>query len=325
MPKHIATVLLATTDPSVAATIPEDQFQILEASTTLGIARALLQKPILIVADLDAIPEAGNVSRQVILSAFESLAAQSAAVIVTSTEFLAGREQRLGEALMAGGERTGIHYLTPRVAIFTNFCGGVGKTTLSLALAGAFRKATGLPAALVEAGVGASSFDARIGKHNSLYDIVTQGSEAQRWRDVDVYPSDTWGAEMLAADGRVQAALQQICHNHTLTVADTFPTNPLWKYLLELASDVIVVAASRPDALAQTEAILQRLNEETASLNPRPHVHVILNQVRTLGERIAAGQVAASVNFNEHRADQLVGTLAEPLLGLLYPGWTQKR
>ena len=317
--KQLPIVLLATRNAEVISSFPDDQFQALEANTTIGLANAILKNPVLIVADLDTVLEAGNLALQVVRTTLDNL---SQNMVISSAQFLAEPQRYIGEALMAGGQRSGIRFMPPRVVMITNYCGGVGKTTLSLALARAFRKDSGLPAAIVEAGVGGSSLNARIGQHTSLYDVVTQNAKAQEWSGVSVYPCDTWEAETLAADERIQAALQAIAHENTVTVFDTFPTNPLWKWTIEMATDVIVVATPRPDALAQAEVVLRRLAEETSALDPKPRIHLVLNQVQTLGERLSmARRASALVEFDQRRADWLDGVLAKPLVELLYPGW----
>ena len=80
-----------------------------------------------------------------------------------------------------------------------------------------------------------------------------------------------------------------------------------------------------PDALAQAEVVLRRLTEETSALDPKPRIHLVLNQVQTLGERIAiTGQASTWIKFDPRRADRLDSVLAEPLLELLYPGWKKQ-
>lgn len=323
--KRLPAALLATRSLEALTGIPQDAFQTREATSTLGITSAMHADPVLVVADLDEIVECGDVSRAVLQTALETMR-ENGAVVVTSALFLAERERWLGEALLSSGLRSGVRYMPPRVVMVTNFCGGVGKTTLSLALARHFRAVSGLATALVEVGVGGSSLNARIGQRPSLYDVVTQEAKAGEWEKTAIYASDNWEADSLAADERTHEALRQIARSHTLTIFDTFPTNPLWKQVLEMATDIIVVAAPRPDAVAQTESMLRKLNEETGALDPKPRIHLVLNQVRTLGERLPlAGQIAAWIGFDERKAERMDGRLAEPLLGLLYPGWERRK
>jgi hypothetical protein len=323
--KRLPVALLATRSIGAIRAVPLDHFQTREAVSTFGVESAFHADPVLAVVDLPDLVECEEVSRPVIGAALDSMRSKGV-VVVDSMQFLAEPERWVGEALMAGGLRTGIRQLPSRVALVTNYCGGVGKTTLSLALARQFRKISGLSAAVVEVGVGGSSLEARLGEHTSLYNAITQNQPAQDWEGVSMFPSNGWEAETLAADDRLPSFLDGIVRGHTLTVLDAFPSNPLWKYALELATDVIVVATPRPDSVAQTEAILRRLKEETGTLEPQPRIHLVLNQVKTVGERLAlTGQLSAWVGFDERRAERLDGSLAESLLEILYHNWSQQK
>ena len=322
--KRLPAALLATHVPEVLASLPVGLFQTREAISTRGITSALYASPVLVIADLDDVIECDGISRAEMKTALETMKSDGV-VVLSSRQFLKEQQRWVGEALMANGSRSGVRYMPGRVVMNTNYCGGVGKTTLSLALARRFRAISGLATAVVELGVGGSSLNARIGKHTSLYDIVTQDAGDGQWEKVSIFPADSWEAEVLAADDRTPAALRGIAASHTLTILDTFPTNPLWKYALELVTDVFVVTAPRPDALIQADAMLHRLDEEILALDPKPRVRLILNQVRSPGERLLlAGQISAWVGFNQRQADSLDGSLADPVLELLYPGWAKR-
>ena len=324
MSKRSPAVLLATRNPAALASIPPD-FQTREAASTVGITSALKADPILVVFDPQDILECGDIPLGTVAAAFESIR-ECGGVVVSSSQFLAEPQLHLGEALLARGLRSGIRYIPPRVVMLTNYCGGVGKTTLSLALARYFRAAGGLATAVVEIGVGASSLKARLGPGTSLYDFITQSTPPGQWEKVDIFTSDGWEAESLARDERTPEFLRNITRAHTLTVLDTFPTNPLWKYALELATDVIVVSTPRNDSLAQTATLMQKLAEEAAALPQKPCTHLVLNQVRSLGERLSmAGQANAWTPYDERMAEHLDGRLAEPLMELLYPGWARRK
>jgi len=320
--KRLPAALLATRSAKVFQAIPPE-FQTREAVSTLGVVSALHAEPVLTIADLGELIEFEEPSRAVIQAALASLK-ERGAVVVSSAEFLAEPKRWIGEALLASGLRIGVRHMPHRVVLITNYCGGVGKTTLSLSLARQFRKVSGLATAVVEVGVGGSSLVARLGEYPTLYHVVTQSQPVKAWESVSIYPCDEWEANSLAADERLPKSLAEITRNHTLTVMDTFPSNPLWQTALELATDVIVVATPRPDSVAQTAAILKRLKDETAALNPPPRTHLVLNQVKTLGERLAlSGQLSTWIGFDERRAEHLDGNLAASLLGLLYPNWSR--
>lgn len=323
--KRLPAALLATHVPEALASLPLDIFQTREAISTRGITSALCASPVLVIADLDDVIECDGISCTEMKTAFESMKSDGV-VVVSSRQFLEEKERWIGEALLVNGSRSAVRYLPGRVVLVTNFCGGVGKTTLSLALARRFRAASGLATAVVELSVGGSSLDARIEKHTSLYDIVTQNANSELWEKVSIFPADNWQAEILAADERTPAALRDITAAHTLTILDAFPTNPLWKNAIELVTDVLVIATPRPDSLVQTDAMLRKLEEEIIALDPKPNIRLILNQVRSPSERLPlADQVSAWVGFNERKAESIEGSLADPILELLYPGWAKRK
>ena len=322
--KRLPAVVLATRTPEALNGIPAE-FQTREAVSTLGVMSALHANPILLIVDVDDLMEYPQMSREALRTVLASVG-EDGAVVVSSKQFAAESERWIGEALLVRGLRSGVRYMPPRVVMVTNFCGGVGKTTLTLATAKHFRKASGLAAAVVEVGVGGSSLNARIGQQPSLYDVVTQSAEAGRWESASIYSSDNWQAGSLAADERTPDVLRRIIREHTLTIFDTFPTNPLWERVLELATDIVVVTAPRPDSLAQTDAILRQLKDESAALDPQPRIHLVLNQVRSMGERLPlAGQVSAWIGYDERKAQRLDSSFAEPLLDMVYPGWTKRK
>ena len=112
----------------------------------------------------------------------------AAAVVLISAEFLAEPQLYLGQALLAKGLRSGIRYMPPHVVMLTNYCGGVGKTTLSLTLARYFRADCGLSTAIVEVGVGASSLKARLGRRDlpvRFRHPIHPGPA--RWEKVDIF------------------------------------------------------------------------------------------------------------------------------------------
>ena len=324
---RLPAILLATHSPEVLNKIPTDVFQTREAVSTLGVMSALKANPVLVIADVDDLLEYPELSRDALRTALKSIG-QSGAVVVTSAAFNAESDRWIGEALLTRGLRSGVGYMPPRVVVVTNYCGGIGKTTLSLAMAKQFRKTSGLATAVVEAGVGGSSLNARLlgGKRTTLYEIITQNANGQQWEGVDVYPSDNWESGVLVGDERTVKTLHDIVHGHTMTIFDVFPANPLWKHILEMATDILVVSSPRPDAIAQTDAIFRLLKDETAALDPQPRTYMVLNQVRSIGERLPlAGQLSTWLPYDERGAERLDGSLSGRLLNLVYPGWESRK
>jgi len=280
-------------------------------------------QPVLIVADTDHLIESPQISREALGTALDSLA-QDGVMVVDSRSFIQDSQRLMGEALLARGERAAVRFMPRRAVMLTNYCGGVGKSTLSLAMARRFRGLTGLPAATVEVGVGGSSM-ARLGEFPTLFEVVTQEAEPGEWNGVHLYPSDDWETGTLAADERTQTTFDQIFHHHVLIVFDTFPTNTLWGQVLERITDVVVVTSPRPDAIEQTTAMMRRLQDELDPLAHAPDVHLVLNQVQSVGQRLAlAGELSAWVNYDQQAALDLDGKLGDPLLELVYPGWGQR-
>jgi len=318
--------VIATLEP-IAEHIPDDQFWVLEANSTLGVIRALEKNPSLIVVDVDGLSEYEEFGKTALIATLKTVK-NDGVIVVGSKEFLESPKEFVGRSLLVDRKRDGVRYMEPRVVMFTNFSGGVGKTTFSLTTARQFRQATGLPTAAVEAGVGGSSFHSRLGGSDrvTLFDHVTQCDAPSEWHGVSVYPSDDWAADVMKSDQRLPDALDAIVKSNTLTVFDVFPTTPYWPHVLSLATHVFVVISPRPDSLVQMDAMRQRLKDDLAGLDPQPTVHLVLNQVQSAGERLAvAGMIDAWVERNDGKALGLHGDLAEPVLEIIYPGWRKQK
>ena len=321
--KHMPAVVLATRSEEALSQMPRDTFQIREAVSTMGVMSALNARPVLIVADPEELIESPEMSREALITALDSVG-QDGVVVVDSKAFIEDRERWIGEALLSRGDGAALRYMPRRAVMLTNYCGGVGKSTLSLALARRFRETTGLPAAVVEVGVGGSSMS-RLGELSTLFEVVTQDADPGEWHGVHLYPSDDWETKTLATDERTETTLSQIYRQHTLVTFDTFPTNALWRHALELVTDVIVVTSPRPDAIEQTGAMMRRLQDELETLAAQPEIHLVLNQVQSMGQRLPlAGELSAWVKYDEGAALSLEGDLSDPLLGLMYPGWSHR-
>jgi len=318
--KRLPAVVLATRLEEALSMVPRDTFQTREAISTMGVMSALNARPVLIVADPDDLVESPEMSRDALRTSLDSLG-QDGVVVVNSKAFIEDRERWIGEALLSRGDGAALRFMPRRAVMLTNYCGGVGKSTLSLALARRFRETTGLPAAVVEVGVGGSSMS-RLGEFPTLFDVVTQDVDPGEWHGVHLYPSDDWETKTLATDERTETTLSQIYRQHTLVTFDTFPTNALWRHALELVTDVIVVTSPRPDAIEQTGAMMRRLQDELEILDERPEIHLVLNRVQSMGQRLPlAGELSAWVKYDEGAALSLSGDLSDPLLELIYPGW----
>ena len=320
-------LLIAVRKAEVLEIVPADTFQVREAFSTRGVLTTLQASPRLMIVDLDDLVEVSDLPRAALQSALNA-AVEDGIPLFTSEQFLSEGQQILGQSLSEDGARTAIRFMTSRVVLIANYCGGVGKTTLALATTRRFRQAAGLGAALVEAGMGGSSINARLGnaERPSLYGVVTQAVKPGQWDGVDVYPMDNREASALASDiERTTAAVDQIIQDHTLTIFDAFPGNPLWPTLLTRATDILVVTAPRSDSIAQTDVMFQELHDSLAAIETKPRLHLALNMVRTWGEKLPLkGQTDIILPYNEKLAQGLSASLADPVLNLLYPGWNKR-
>jgi cellulose biosynthesis protein BcsQ len=200
--------------------------------------------------------------------------------------------------------------------------GGRGaKSTLALAVAKRFRQRN-LPTAFLEASEGGSFLISRLGPQlHSLYNVITGEDTATEWEGVKLHPIDHRASQVLAEDPRLPDFLAGLKKGYTLVVVDASPSHPFWPRLLDLATTILVVTAPREESLYQAETLLKEL-EPVRATRPDLKVHLIMNMVRSLGQRIGmSGMVSASIPYNERWAGQLDERIADPILNLLYPGW----
>jgi hypothetical protein len=307
--------------------IPEEAFLVREAFSTRGVIQALDIQPAIIVIDLADLLESNDFPRPALAASLESIQNDGIPVVGSAT-FLAEQEQLVSAALLQKSRQTAVRFLPSRTVLVANYAGGVGKTTLAMSLAKGFQAASGLGTAFLEMGIGGSALNARLsGDRPSLYTVVTQNADPDRWSGIDLYPLDGREAQVLADDGeRTLNALEEIILAHTLTVMDAFPANPLWPHLLNQATDIFVVTSPRPDSIAQTDSMLRDLNTALETLQPKPRLHLTLNMVRSWSEKLPfSGQVDVSLPFAARKAERYHPDLADPLLERLYPGWSKQR
>ncbi|MFH1633852.1 MAG: hypothetical protein ABIG63_07545 [Chloroflexota bacterium] len=165
-------LLIATRKAEVLESIPADTFYVRESFSTRGVLTALQASPRLMIVDLDDLVEVSDLPRAALRDALTA-AVEDGIPLFTSEQFLSEGQQILGQSLSEDGSRTAIRFMTSRVVLIANYCGGVGKTTLALATARRFHQAAGLGTALVEAGIGGSSINARLGNAERPYPVST--------------------------------------------------------------------------------------------------------------------------------------------------------
>jgi hypothetical protein len=281
--------------------------QIKEAFSTRGVLQDL---PGVRLVILDKVLPVADTSAEILNRTLE----MSGFPQIDVDGFLTNPEEWLGRARLANAGR--ISYLPARQVNLVNWSGGVGKTTLAMAICKRFVARTGLPAALLELSMGGSALHARI-SHDlpEFYAIATHKEEPAQWSGVSLYPMDGRTIDVLWEEDAqmVGQVLVEIRRKHTLFVVDCFPGHPLFAELARPAAGLVnlVVTSPRDDALLQAHRLMNEL--------PEPK-HLVLNMTRNLAER-AEGGVALSLPYNESWAHASDPRLADPLLELVYAGW----
>jgi Mrp family chromosome partitioning ATPase len=309
-------VLLASKDPDpelVSVLAKREEIIMRETFTTRGVIRGLPDADLVVLGDVIPLWD-------VDMSLMQNTLECTRIPVTTPHQMLAQPEEWISTARLANRKK--LQYLPARFVLVAGWAGGVGKSTLALAVAKRFRERN-LPTAFLEATEGGSYLISRLGPQlNSLYDVLTGEGTATEWEGIKLHPIDHRASQVLAEDERLPAFLAEMKKGYTLVVVDASPSHPFWPQLVDLATNVLVITAPREESLYQSEMLLKELEPIKAS-KPDLKVHLIMNMVRSLGERIGmSGMVAASISYNERRAAQWDPRIADPILNLLYPGWT---
>jgi cellulose biosynthesis protein BcsQ len=309
-------VLMASRDPDpklveVLAARPEIVLR--ETFTTRGVIRGLPDADLVVLGDVIPL---WDVDQSLMQNTLEC----THIPVTAPDRMLAQPEEWISTARLANRKK--LQYLPARFVLVTGWAGGVGKSTIALAVAKRFRERN-LPTAFLEANEGGSYLISRLGPQlHSLYDVITGEGEASEWEGVKLHPIDYRSSQILSEDERMPDFLSGLKKGFTLVVVDASPNHPFWPRLLDLATTILIVTAPREDSLFQAETLLKEL-QPVRLARPDLQVHLIMNMVRTLGERVGiSGMVAASLPYNERMAAQLDPRMADPILNLLYPGWT---
>ncbi len=305
-------VLYASASPNgqiIAFLSRQPDLSVHEAYTTRGVLQGL---PGVSLVILDEVIELADTSNDVVVRSLEL----SRIPTTTSEAFLSQPEEWLGRARLSSTRQ--ITYLPSRQVNLVNWSGGVGKTTLAMAICKRFVDHTGLPAALLELSMGGSALHARVSSDlPEFFAIATHKAEPGQWQGVSLYPMDgrtidvLWGEN---PDG-VRAVLADIRKKHTLFVVDCFPGHPLFSELSQPIPGTInlVITSPRDDAMLQA----QRLIQEIPGIS-----HLVLNMGKNLADRAESG-LAVTLPYNEGWAQATDARLADPLLSLIYSGWNR--
>jgi cellulose biosynthesis protein BcsQ len=238
--------------------------------------------------------------------------------VTCSQGFLSEPEEWLGRARLTSARQ--ILFLPPRQVNLVNWSGGVGKTTLGMAISKRFVQRTGLPAALLELSMGGSALHARVSENlPEFFAIATHKADPAEWQGVNLYPMDGRTIDVLWSEDPqgVQRVLAEIRRKHTLFVVDCNPGHPLFPELSRSAPGLVnlVVTSPRDDAVLQAHRLMKEV--------PAP-AHLVLNMARSLADRAESG-VSVTLPFKEGWAQSADARLADPLLGLIYSGWNRRK
>lgn len=307
-------VLLASAhpDPALIDLLAEREGLCLrEAFTMQGVLQALPGTNLVI---LDEVIASSLVSRELLKRALET----SGIPVTAPVDFQSAPEEWLGRARLTSTRK--ITYLPFRQVNLVNWSGGVGKTTLAMAVCKRFAERTGLPAALLELSMGGSALHARISADlPEFFAIATEKADPALWQGVSLYPMDGRTIDVLWSENPdgVRHVLREIRRRHTLFVVDCFPGHPLFPELAQASTGMVnlVVTSPRDDAVLQA----RRLMKELPALS-----HLVLNMARNLADRAETG-ISVTLPYREGWAQSVDARLADPLLELVYSGWNRRK
>ena len=307
-------ILLASSSPDPAifdVLARQAGLQLREAFTTQGLIQEL---PGVSLVIRDAVFEVTNTSQDLVDRALE----MSGVPVVSAAAFLSEPEEWLSRARLASA--TKITFLPPRQLNLVNWSGGVGKTTLALAVCKRFVEKTGLPAALLELSMGGSALQTLISSDlPEFYAIVTGKEEPGQWHGVSLYPMDGRSIEVLWGDdpAKVLDFLNQVRKKNTLFVVDCFPGHVLFSAVNkpDPTTTRMVITSPRDDAIMQAKRLLKEA--------PQP-VYLVMNMTRSLADQAGSGSVV-TLPYHPRWAQALDSRLADPLLSLVYNGWERRK
>ncbi len=169
-------ILLGSRQPDqkvLEALSQTDNLSVREAFSTRGVLQNLSGVHLVILGDLLPI---SDVSEEILHSALD----KSGIPVGTQDNFVIDPAEWLGRARLTGAKQ--VSFLPARQINLVNWAGGVGKTTLAMAVCKRFVRNTGLPAALLELSMGGSALHARISSDlPEFFTIATHKAEPALW------------------------------------------------------------------------------------------------------------------------------------------------
>jgi len=281
-----------------------------EAFTTQGVLQNLVGVNLVILGEV--MPMTG-LSADVLARTLET----SGIPVTSAEDFLERPDEWMAQARLTSARQVTI--LPSRQVNLVNWSGGVGKTTLAMAICKRFVERTSLPAALLELGMGGCALHARVSADvPEFFTIATQNVPPARWHGVSLYPMDGRTADVMWSEEpeRVLSVIEETRKQHTLLVVDANPAHPLFGQLSIPRPGRInlIVSSPRDDALLQAKRLADELGQDA---------QLVLNMTRSLADR-AGAQAAVTLPFSETWANTLDPHLSDPILELIYSGWSRR-
>lgn len=321
--KQRPVVILAGCPPTIHEKFNPLDADIVEVTTVRGALLSLERKPSLVVAAVDRLEEVGDLNRELLRQALKT-ADTNGVPVYTVDEFASLSDTGIITNLLSTSSNTGVRFVIPKVIMYASYSGGIGKSTLSISTARAFREITGLPAAVIESGIGSSILLTKVGLSDgpSLFEVMRIGAQPRKWKDVDLYPLSEREAYAMIEYRDFVKKLKEIASVHPLTIIDGSPNSPLWDTLASFVDEVIVVAAPRPDTILQARTTYAETREFWTVRNMEgKRVRLVANLTKNVIEKAAfTERVDAFIDFNEGLARDFSSTLGQPILEMLYPG-----
>ena len=309
-------ILVASRNEAIPAALAAIQvgktrIELVEAIST-GVAYTGLAGCALAIVDQgDLIPSPG-----ISLEMFGQTLTQSGIPVISGVEFAARPSAWLERATAASGL---LDALPPKAVMLTGYAGGTGKTTLALNLARYTSSTLRLPVAVLEVAFGAGALRALTDPTlPDLYDALTQGKEIGKWEGITLLPMNYASARLLLnRTEEVLDLVKQVAGRHVLTVIDAAGANPFRPVFQQAAGHVLVVADTRPDAIANARVMIDDTGETGTD--------IVLNKVNGLSDQIALSAIKAACKLSYVNRPDEDSRLAEGLLEIIYPGWKSKK
>jgi len=299
--------------PMIKEAAGEEGVEVREAFSVQGVMELLPMAGLVI---LDEVLSSEDFSREVFATTLDG----SGIPVVVPSEFRASPTEVISRARLA--KKSVVKFLPSRQINFVNWSGGVGKSTLAMTTALHFNKSTQLPVAIIELSPAYCAVHARVKDDlPSFYDVST-GATPGAIGGVDLYPVNLETQVLLdGASHNVDQTLRDIWANHTLVIVDAFMGHPMWQRIANTSDPktyTFAVSSPRDDATENA----RRLKDSLLTSDEQAKAFFLMNMVRDATAQMGMGADVALPNKVNWAAENN-GKLADPILKVVYPGWSK--